>query len=82
MILDEKTSFGSCLIDKMCQKPKFMRKNLTNSVNKINFFGRDRAHIRLIPENTLWKNGSEKYSRFWLALVSKLEIGQKLSKFL
>ena len=53
MILDEKTSFGSCLIDKMCQKPKFMRKNLTNSVNKINFFGRDRAHIRLIPENTL-----------------------------
>ena len=34
--------------------------NLTNSVNKINFLGRDRAHIRLIPENNLQKNGSKK----------------------
>ena len=37
-----------------------MGKNLTNSVNKINFLGRDRAHIRLIPENNLQQNGSKK----------------------
>ena len=28
-------------------------KNLTSSLNKINFLGRDRAHIRLIPEDDL-----------------------------
>ena len=37
-----------------------LAKNLTNSVNKINFLGRDRAHIRLIPENNLQQNGSKK----------------------
>ena len=38
----------------------FMGKNLTNSVNKINFLGRHRAHIRVIPENTLQQSGSKK----------------------
>ena len=53
MILDAYTSFESSLIDKMGQKQTFVRKNLTNAVNKINFFGRDWAHMRLIPENSL-----------------------------
>ena len=38
----------------------FMGKHLTNSVNKINFLGHDRAHIRLLPENNLQQNGSKK----------------------
>ena len=41
------------LLIKKWQKSTFMGENLTNSVNKINFLGRDGAHIRLIPENNL-----------------------------
>ena len=44
-----------------CDKNQtFIGENLTHSVNKINFLGRDRAHIRLIPENNLQQNGSKK----------------------
>ena len=60
MIFDAWTSFESSFIDKMWQKSTFMGKNLTNSVNKINFLGCDRAHIRLIPENNLQQNGPKK----------------------
>ena len=60
MILDALTSFESVLFMKLGKNQTFMGKNLTNSVNKINFLGRDRAHIRLIPENNLQKNGSKK----------------------
>ena len=55
-----KHHLNQVLFMKRDKNQTFMGKNLTNSVNKINFLGRDRAHIRLIPENNLQKNGSKK----------------------
>ena len=54
---------------------------MTNSVNKINFLGRDGAHIRLIPENNLWKSGLKKQCPVLIVLDSKLDFGPWLSKF-
>ena len=55
-----KHHLNQALFMKCDKNQTFMGKNLTNSVNKINFLGRDRAHIRLIPENNLQQNGSKK----------------------
>ena len=41
MILDAWTLFKSSLIDKIYQKSTSKQKNMTNSVNKMNFLGRD-----------------------------------------
>ena len=55
-----KHHLNQVLFTKLDKNQTFTGKNLTNSVNKINFLGRDRAHIRLVPENNLLQNGSKK----------------------
>ena len=55
-----KHHLNQVLFTKLDKNQTFTEKNLTNSVNKINFLGRDRAHIRLAPENNLQQNGSKK----------------------
>ena len=55
-----KHHLNQVLFTKLDKNQTFTGKNLTNSVNKINFLGRDRAHIRLIPENNLQHNSLKK----------------------
>ena len=55
-----KHHLNQVLFTKLDKNQTFTGKNLTNSVNKITFLGRDRAYIRLIPENNLQVNGSKK----------------------
>ena len=69
------------MINIFYQEPKFLRKNLTNSVNEIYFLGHDGAHIRLMPENNLWKSGLKKQCPVLIVLDSKLDFGPWLSKF-
>ena len=55
-----KHHLNQVLFMKCYKNQTFIGKNLTNSVNKINFLGRNRAHIRVIPDNNLQQNGSKK----------------------